>query len=146
MRLFTTEYPQKVNGCEFSQPNTPKKSTDANFHSRIPRKSQRMRIFTVEYPEKVNGCEFSQPNTPKKSADANFHSRIPRKSQRMRIFTAKHPEKVSGCEFSRPNIPKRSLFEGFQKEKKQNKWLSDAAIFRKPLAHYDKPTISPFSK
>ena len=54
--------------------------------------------------------------------------------------------KVSGCDFSQPNIPKRSPFEDFQKEKKQNKWLSDVAIFRKPLAHYDKPTISPFSK
>ena len=35
MRTFTAEYPQKVNGCGLSQLNTPKKSTDADFHKRI---------------------------------------------------------------------------------------------------------------
>ena len=69
----TAEYPKKVNGCELSRLNTPKKSADANFHGRIPQKSQRMRTFTAEYPKKVNGCELSRLNTPKKSTDANFH-------------------------------------------------------------------------
>ena len=35
MRTFTAEYPKKVNGCGLSQPNIPKKSTDADFHKRI---------------------------------------------------------------------------------------------------------------
>ena len=120
MRLFTAKHPEKVSGCEFSRPNTPKKSADANFHSRIPRKSQRMRIFTAEYPKKVNGCDFSQPDTPKKSADEDFHSQIPRKSQRMRIFTVEYPEKVSGCDFSQPNTPKRSPFEDFHSRTPRN--------------------------
>ena len=120
MRLFTAEYPKKVNGCEFSRPNTPKKPTDATFHGRIPQKSQRMRLFTVEYPKKVNGCDFSQPDTPKKSADEDFHSQIPRKSQRMRIFTVEYPEKVSGCDFSQPNTPKRSPFEDFHSRTPRN--------------------------
>ena len=113
MRIFTAEYPKKVNGCDFSQPNTPKKSADATFHNRIPRKSQRMRLFTAEYPKKVSGCEFSRPNTPKKSADANFHGRIPRNGHHLRTFTTEYPEKVSGCDFSQPNTPKRSPFEDF---------------------------------
>ena len=61
-------------GCEFSRLNTPKRWADADFHSRISQKSQRMRTFTTEYPKKVNGCGLSQPNTPKKSTDADFHS------------------------------------------------------------------------
>ena len=120
MRIFTAEYPEKANGCEFSQPNTPKKSADANFHSRIPQKSQRMRIFTVEYPEKVSGCEFSQPNTPKKPADEDFHSRIPPKSQRMRTFTAGYPKKVSGWGLSQPDTPKKPTDEDFHSRTPQN--------------------------
>ena len=120
MRLFTAEYPKKVNGCEFSQSNTPKKPADANFHGRIPRKSQRMRIFTAEYPEKANGCEFSQPNTPKKPADATFHGRIPRNGHHLRTFTTEYPEKVSGCELSQPNTPKKSTDATFHSRIPQN--------------------------
>ena len=72
-KTVTAEYPQKVNGCGLSRLNTPKKSADADFHSRIPQKSQRMRTFTAEYPKKVNGCGLSRLNTPKKSTDADFH-------------------------------------------------------------------------
>ena len=116
-------------GCEFSRLNIPKKSTDADFHSRISQKSQRdadfhsrisqksqrMRTFTAEYSKKVNGCGLSRLNTPKRWADADFHSRISQKSQRMRTFTAEYPQKVNGCGLSRLNIPKKSTDADFHK-------------------------------
>ena len=122
MRIFTAEYPKKVNGCEFSQPNTPKKSTDANFHSRIPQKSQRMRIFTVEYPEKVSGCEFSRPNTPKKPADATFHSQTPRKSHHLRAFK-KRKNKTSGFLMLQSSESRLLIMTSLQSHPFQSEWL-----------------------
>ena len=122
MRLFTAEYPEKASGCEFSQPNTPKKSADANFHSRIPRKSQRMRIFTVEYPEKVSGCDFSQPNTPKKPADANFHGRIPRNGHHLRAFK-KRKNKTSGFLMLQSSESHLLIMTSLQSHPLQNEWL-----------------------
>ena len=122
MRIFTGEYPKKVSGCEFSQPNTPKKPTDATFHGRIPRKSQRMRIFTAEYPEKASGCEFSQPNTPKKSADANFHGRIPRNSHHLRAFK-KRKNKTSGFLMLQSSESHLLIMTSLQSHPFQSEWL-----------------------
>ena len=122
MRTFTAGYPKKVSGCEFSQPNTPKKSADEDFHSQIPRKSQRMRTFTAKYPEKVNGCDFSQPNTSKKPTDANFHSRIPRNSHHLRAFK-KRKNKTSGFLMLQSSESHLLIMTSLQSHPFQSEWL-----------------------